>query len=105
MQRHPKTIMWFIAVLLFALALAACGGGGEATIEPTAAAQLPAATATTAELLPPPAVEPEILPTPTLAPAEGEVAAAPSKGPGRPASSATASRSTATPPWATRPTP
>ncbi len=80
MQRHPKTILWLTAILL--LTLAACGGGGETTIEPTA--ELPAATATTAvEALPPPAVEPEILPTPTLAPAagEGEVAAAPTESP------------------------
>jgi hypothetical protein len=67
------------ALLLIAL-LAACGGGQE-TPEPTAPAEGQAPVATDAatagaEALPPPAVEAEILPTPTLAPAtEGEAPA------------------------------
>ena len=82
MQRHPKAILWLTAVLLFALALAACGGGEETAVEPTAGLPVATEAATTAvEALPPPAVEPQILPTPTLAPVEGEVAAAPTEAP------------------------
>ena len=68
MKRYLK-LTWLLAAVLL-LALAACGGGETAAPEPTAAtegqpgaATLPAEVAT----LPPPVVEGEILPTPTLA--------------------------------------
>ncbi len=78
MQVQRKLTLLLITALLFILA--ACGGE-EAAPEPTAPAgdQLPAATETAEpvlEVLPPPVVESEILPTPTLAPpTEGETTA------------------------------
>ena len=74
MKRYLK-LTWLLAAVLL-LALAACGGGETVAPEPTAATegQLPAATlpAEAAATLPPPVVEGEILPTPTLAaPTEG----------------------------------
>ena len=73
MKRYLK-LTWLLAAVLL-LALAACGGGETAAPEPTAATegQLPAATLPAAvATLPPPVVEGEILPTPTLAaPTEG----------------------------------
>jgi hypothetical protein len=87
MQREKKGIVGLLAMLLLVLALAACGGGAA---EPEVAAtaypgQLPQATlpAETGATLPPPAVVEEALPTPTLAPAGGEVApeAAPTQAP------------------------
>ena len=74
MQQYPKAIIWMM-VALFALALAACGGE-EAAPEPTAPveAQQPAATEAAVVTLPPPIIAGEILPTPTLAPEEGQVA-------------------------------
>jgi hypothetical protein len=73
MKRYLK-LSWLLAALL--LVVVACGGGETAAPEPTAATegQLPAATlpAEAAATLPPPVVEGEILPTPTLAaPTEG----------------------------------
>ena len=74
MKRYLK-LTWLLAAVLL-LALAACGAGETVAPEPTAATegQLPAATlpAEVAATLPPPVVEGEILPTPTLAaPTEG----------------------------------
>ena len=87
MQRHPKAIIWTITVLM-TLILVACGGGGEAAPETTAPLenQQPAATEAVEAVmatLPPPVISGEILPTPTLAPVEGEVAeeAAPTEAP------------------------
>lgn len=87
MQRHPKAIIWTIIVLM-TLILVACGSGGEATPEPAAPLenQQPAATEAAEAVmatLPPPVISGEILPTPTLAPVEGEVAeeAAPTEAP------------------------
>ena len=85
-SRGMRGIIWLAAVLLLTFALAACGGQ-EVAPEPTAPVegQQPIATEAVApagETLPPPAVEAEILPTPTLA-AEGEapVEAAPTEAP------------------------
>jgi hypothetical protein len=77
MRRVSKSTAGLIAALLLILALVACGGGAA---EPEAAATTAIAQveatqpAETAATLPPPAVVEEILPTPTLAPAGGEVA-------------------------------
>ena len=77
MKRYLK-LSWLLAALLL-LALAACGGGQTAGTEATLAPEgQPAATlpAETVATLPPPVVEGEVLPTPTLAaPAEGGEAA------------------------------
>jgi len=82
MKRNRQLSLLLLALLV---ALVACGGGQEAAPEPTVAsgvvATLPADTAAAATL-PPPVVEGEILPTPTLAaPTEGGEVAAPAEQP------------------------
>jgi hypothetical protein len=70
MKRHPRIALWLVAMLL--VTLAACGGETAPTAEePTAPAiTQPETTAVAGEEaeLPPPVVQGEILPTPTLAP-------------------------------------
>lgn len=67
MQRHPRITVWLIA--MFLVTLAACGGEAAPVAEPTAAVVPAESTAPVAEqvVLPPPVVQGEILPTPTLA--------------------------------------
>ncbi len=78
MQLRHKLTLLFVAALM--AVLVACGGGQEATTEPEASAptaELPVPTEsaeTPVEALPPPVVESEILPTPTLAPPTQEEA-------------------------------
>ncbi len=80
MQRESKTIVGLLVGLLLVLALAACGGGQETVVETPAPitgqieATAPAEAEEVVATLPPPAVVEEILPTPTLAAAEGEAA-------------------------------
>lgn len=81
MQHYRKLSVWLIAALLLTLALAACGGGAETppAAEPTAGLEgqqiAPTQESAAVATLPPPDVQGEVLPTPTLAaPAEGEVA-------------------------------
>ena len=85
MKRNRQLSLLLLALLV---ALVACGGGQEAAPEPTVAsgvvATLPADTAAAATL-PPPVVEGEILPTPTLAaPTEGGEVAVPAEQPAEP---------------------
>ncbi|MEZ4541642.1 MAG: cellulase family glycosylhydrolase [Chloroflexota bacterium] len=78
MPRHPKMIPWLTTILVVLLAALAACGGEEAAPEPAAPLEQTAATepAEPAEAavatLPPPVIAGEILPTPTLAVAEGE---------------------------------
>ncbi len=84
MQLQRKVTL--LALVVFLFALAACGGGGETATEPTVGAvveQTAAPELGVVTTLPPPVVDGEILPTPTLAPAapEGEAVAQPEAAP------------------------
>ena len=76
MQRQLNAL-WLMVVLLMMTALAACGGGAEPESTAPESGGQEASTVSaqpTAAELPPPAVESEILPTPTLAPPAEEPA-------------------------------
>lgn len=70
-----KKVVWIVLMMLAALALAACGGGGQpvATVQPDEATPLPAATAAPTDApasAEPPTTEPPTV-EPTIAPATG----------------------------------